>query len=328
MPITSSSTSSSETAAGRGFLCAFIGVAAAAAATVLTCLLVIDPFGTGRLTPIRSTAMQDANPRMAHVARARDMRFDAAVIGNSTVQILSPERLTALTGLSFVQLSIPGTGPMEQAAILRHVAGRPGGGVRAIVLGLDFTWCDAGNAAKPLHPFPFWLHGPNSLTYAVNLFRMESIEAAPRRLEALLLGRRVGRPDGFWDYETIYPPGQSPLEGATGPAPRPAPPMSAARLLSSAIAGVSPSIRIIAVLPPVFTPTAPPQQTAQAREQCRAELAAALGSARPGATLVDIGIDDPLLRDPANFADTVHYRAVIAREIERRLARELSADRR
>jgi hypothetical protein len=321
----SSSTSSFDAGGGRGFLRVFTGVAAAAAGLILAVLLLVDPFATGRMTPIRSTVMQEANPRMAHVARARDPRFDAAVIGNSTVQILSPERLNALTGLSFVQLSIPGTGPMEQAAILHHLARRPVGGVKAIVLGLDFTWCDPANAAKSLHPFPLWLHGPTNFAYAANMFRMESLEAAPRRLEALILGRRVGRADGFWDYETIYRPDQSPREGAAGPAPQLTPPVSAALLLSEVVARVPPSVRLVGVLPPVFTPMAPPLATLHARNACRAELSTALAAARPGTTLVEIDADDPLLRDPANFTDTVHYRAAIAREIERRLALELSS---
>jgi hypothetical protein len=227
--------------------------------------------------------------------------------------------------LSFVQLSIPGTGPMEQASILRHLAKRPAGGVKAIVLGLDFTWCDPANAAKSLHPFPFWLHGPTNLAYAANLFRMESLEAASRRLEALFFGRRVGRADGFWDYETIYRPDQVPGAGATGPAPQPTPPVSAAALLSAVIDEVPPDIRLVGVLPPVFTPTEPPLATLNARGLCRAELAAALAAARPRAALVALGADDPLLRDPANFTDTVHYRAAIAREIERQVARELSS---
>jgi hypothetical protein len=82
------------------------------------------------------------------------------------------------------------------------------------------------------------------------------------------------------------------------------------------------------VFPPVFRPTPPPPETLRSRAQCHGELAAALSAVRPGAVVVDMGQDEPLLRDPANFADAVHYRATIAREIERRLARELSSGRR
>ena len=47
--------------------------------------------------------------------------FNAAVIGNSTGQMIDPFRLSRETDLRFIQLSIPATGPREQLAIMRWV---------------------------------------------------------------------------------------------------------------------------------------------------------------------------------------------------------------
>src|SRR5215207_3469926 len=114
------------------------------AAAILGCLLVIayaiDPFDTGRPGLFAKAGVRPQGPRTAGASRGRDAAFDAAVIGNSHIQLLSPERLKALTGLSFVQLSIVATGPKEQFVVLdwflRHHT-QP----RALVIGADRLWC-------------------------------------------------------------------------------------------------------------------------------------------------------------------------------------------
>ena len=52
------------------------------------------------------------------MSRARDRRFDAAVIGNSRAQLLDPARLSALTRHNFVQLSVPAAHVAEEEAIV------------------------------------------------------------------------------------------------------------------------------------------------------------------------------------------------------------------
>ena len=78
----------------------------------------IDPYDTGRSTLLGKPGIRPQGPWTAAASRGRDQAFDAAIIGNSHIQLLSPERLRETTGLSFVQLSTPGSGPREQFAVL------------------------------------------------------------------------------------------------------------------------------------------------------------------------------------------------------------------
>src|SRR5690349_2853770 len=112
---TSSSISSSE---WRRFVATLLATAAATLLVVYGLLVLLVPFAAGRLTPLSLRGLPASAPRLAVASLGRDPSFDAAIVGNSTVQLLDPERLGALTGRRFVQLSIPGTGPVEQVLVL------------------------------------------------------------------------------------------------------------------------------------------------------------------------------------------------------------------
>ncbi len=126
-------------------------------------------------------------------------------MGNSTSQTLDPDRLNALTGLRFGQAAVPGTGPLEQTAMLEYLGRTRGAGVRAVVLGLDFTWCDAGWMTKGRNPFPLWLYDASLGRYLAGLFRFNSIEALQKRIAALAGYEKPPREDGFWNYELHVP---------------------------------------------------------------------------------------------------------------------------
>ena len=106
--------------------------------------------------------VDDASPRTANASRARDPQFDSAVIGNSTGQLLKPSELSGLTGRSFVQLTVPGTGPREQLAIMDFFV-RQHPQVGALVIVTDASWCQRDPALPMQHPFPFWLYGESTL---------------------------------------------------------------------------------------------------------------------------------------------------------------------
>lgn len=146
-----SSTSSSEPRAGteagadkrfrrwlRVFCAAFFG----GGGLLYLLLLLIDPYDAARFPNFGIVGVDDHNPRMANVSRGRgrDARFDAAIFGNSTGQLIDPHRLNASTGLSFTQLTIPGTGPREQLAVLHWVTSRHPR-AEALVLVIDDSWC-------------------------------------------------------------------------------------------------------------------------------------------------------------------------------------------
>jgi hypothetical protein len=79
--------------------------------TALAAAFVLDPYDTGRSALVERPGVRPQGPRTAGASRGRDLAFNAAVFGNSRIQLLSPERLNGITGLSLVQLSVPGTGP-------------------------------------------------------------------------------------------------------------------------------------------------------------------------------------------------------------------------
>ena len=201
MPIMISSTSSSDRERGRGFIGTFVVVFLGLGLALAALLILLDPYDTARLTPFPKAGMPETGPRVAHASRMRNPEFNAAIFGNSTIQILSPERLDAATGLRFVQLSVPGTGPMEQASMIEHLIRKRGSAIKTMALGLDSTWCDASRSSRTVHPFPFWLYDSNSLTYLTSLVRMDSLEFLPKRIRLLLGKGPFARSDGFWRSE-------------------------------------------------------------------------------------------------------------------------------
>src|SRR3712207_6134716 len=111
MRIMSSSISSSDAGAPwRSFAVTLLTAAALALLGILTAAYLVDPYDTGRSLLLHKPGVRPQGPRTAAASRGRDPAFDSAIIGNSHIQLLSPERLKEKTGLSFVQLSVPASG--------------------------------------------------------------------------------------------------------------------------------------------------------------------------------------------------------------------------
>src|SRR5918993_2049866 len=147
MRITSSSISISDPAGSdlagtwRRFSLVFALSAAAALAGLVSLAYAVDPYDSGRSRLFAKAGVRPQGPRTAGASRGRDPAFDAAIIGNSHIQLLSPERLNALTGLSFLQLSIIATGPKEHLPVLDwFMLQHPE--ARALVIGADRLWCE------------------------------------------------------------------------------------------------------------------------------------------------------------------------------------------
>ncbi len=162
MQTTSSSISSSEplpseASAWRPFATTFALGGVAIMLGLLGLVLFIDPFDRGLFGDgVRGVAEQ--GPRTADASRGRDPAFDGAIIGNSHIQLVSPAALHEATGVPFVSLVVPGTGPREQQVLLDyflHFRQRP---ARGLVIGLDDAWCTGEPALPVSNPFPFWLY--------------------------------------------------------------------------------------------------------------------------------------------------------------------------
>jgi hypothetical protein len=335
-----SSISSSEAARAGGesgarawtrFALLLVGAAAALAALLVAFLYVIDPYDTGRPGWISKPGVRPQGPRTAAASRGRDPAFNAAIFGNSHVQLLSPERLSAGTGLAFVSLIAPATHPREQLALMDWFARHHPGTARAIIIGVDGNWCTPKADLPNEKPFPFWLYERSALAYAAGLMRFDILEEASRRIDWLRKRNpERARPDGYWDYEPNYiglgydvrPDRRAILEK-----PEPAVPANpqgvfpAARKLEAALAGLDPAIRVILVAPPVYRSALPVPGSALARadEACKAAFSQ-VAAARAGTHFLDMRKASLQAQDAGLWFDHTHYRAPIARQVEQAIA--------
>ena len=323
---TSSSDVADATEWGR-WLVVFLGALSLGAALIFAFVLAIDPYDSGRVGILGIRGVDDASPRTANASRARDPQFDSAVIGNSTGQLLKPGELSGLTGKRFVQLTVPGTGPREQLAIMDFFV-RQHRQVGALVIVTDASWCQRDPALGMQHPFPFWLYGESTLDYIGRQFSTRALRLGLRRLMIGLGVRPRSVPDGYWDYEKEGPAELAPVIGSHddgGPAP---PEVSqsfpAIALLDAAIRKLPPDVPVVLLAPPSFASTLPrPGSLAAAEEQaCNAALRK-LVAGRPHSNFISYRVDNELTRDRANFMDLGHYRAAIARRMEQGIAESI-----
>lgn len=297
-------------------------------AGLLAFVLAVDPYDTGRFALLRTRGVPAQIPATAHASRARDPAFDAAILGNSHVQILAPAELTRETNIPFVSLAVPGTGPRETFLLLdyflRHRTKPP----RALVIGIDPYWCRADPEMAMWLPFPSWLYERSVWRYLGGIVRDQSLDDAFKRLLwALGWSKRMrARPDGLWDYDETFvwqperhgpmfaKPVPSGILNDTGRYP-------AIEALGRRLLALPQDLPVVLLMPPVHAVALPPPNSALARSEaaCRAALAE-VARARPAAALVDWRVDRPEVRVAENFIDPTHYRHPISRAVERDLA--------
>ena len=311
----------------RRFIKSLAGAAALLGAAAALFLLAVDPYDRGHgIFAVRGTL--ENGPRTADASRGRDPAFNAAVIGNSHAQMLSPQGLDAAApATAFVQLSVPGTGPREHFVLLDWFARNHGAQARAVVIGVDQAYC-AGDAAMKLeHPFPFWLYDADPLTYAADLFRGRALRSAARRL-LLIAGRKPPvRPDGFWDYsgdytrndawrgtaEAMRAPGYWNQSGA----------FPVIDLLAQKLRVLPAQTRVILYVPPIFAEGLPVTQADMAGERACIAALEGLAQTRARTRLVDLRRDTPQTREPLNFWDITHYAKPLAQSAETQIGAAL-----
>jgi hypothetical protein len=322
------------------FALMLVGVTAGAMVLMLALLFVLDPYDTGRPGLIEKPGVRPQGPRTAAASRGRDPAFNAAIFGNSHVQLLSPERLNAQTGLGFVSLIAPATHPREQLVLMdwfvRHRSEKNQTAAKAIVIGIDGNWCTPNAALPNEKPFPFWLYERSLVKYAGGLVRFDILEEATRRIDWLRKkAPERARPDGYWDYEPNYiglgydvrPDRRAMLEKPTPAVPaNPSAQFPAAGALGVALAGLAPAIRVVLVVPPVYRSALPEAGSAlsQADEACKAAFRK-LAAARAGATFLDFRVASPEARDASAWFDHTHYRRAVAEKVENAIAAALGA---
>jgi hypothetical protein len=341
----SSSTSSSEpfavssapsdAAAWAGFARILLATAALVTAAILALAVLLDPYDTGRTPFAFERGVRPQGPRTAAASRARDPAFNAAIFGNSHVQLLSPQGLSAATGTAFVSLIAPATGPRETLVLidwfLRHHKRPPA----ALVIGIDSYWCTANPELPNEKPFPFWLYSPSFRDYVFGLMRFDLLEEIPRRLGRLVSGKgERARPDGYWDYEPNYRllgyetdpairarlavPADTSGGNTTGFFP-------AATRLEALLRAAPAETALVLLRPPVYATALPaPGSPAKSADAACTQAFAGLAARRPRSALIDWRVDRPELHDPALFFDHTHYAQRIARLVEADIAAALA----
>ena len=308
----------------RRWLHRSVAAAVALPAMAFAAVALIDPYDTGRPVPLGLRGTPADSPRFAHVARARDPKYQAAILGNSHVQLLSPRRLRQATGLETVSLTVPGSGVREKEALLawfmRHRREAPA----LLVVGVDEFECHPGETLLQTNPFPFWLYDVADGAYLGGLFNTRSIGSAAERVALAVRGRLAPPDDGYWDYEagrtwTRPALGTNRTAGGTPRVPERFP---GVERLGQALSSLPAATRVVLVRPPVHDTLRPAPGTAAARADmaCRDALMA-LAARRGRTILLDYRDDDPTWADPEHFWDDSHYRRPVAERIERDIAR-------
>ena len=318
--------------AWRGFVLRYVASFVGALVLVFAFILLVDPYDSGRFPSIGIAGISDATQRTENVSLGRSARFDAAIFGNSHGQLIDPERLSQLTGLSVVQLAIPGANPPEQISVL-HWFIRHHGRIGGLVLAVDPRWC--GDDPQPWKWFPFWLYGDSDLAYLANMLSTRSIDAAARRIKNAFGLVHPSDPRGYDDYERGVTAGYHfDFPPAVPPPPAAAVAAAAAAYadrrfpaidwLAGELKAVAADTPTVILFPPQYASTFPASADAAGLlRACKARVAGLVaGSPRRG--FLDFLVESEITRTRANFLDEEHYRAPVAREVEHAIARVLT----
>ena len=300
------------------------------AALAVALIAALDPYDTGRFALFGEYGVPGFGQRLTAASLARQPDTEAAILGNSTMQLVSPVRLSELTGWRFVSLTMTYSGPAEQVPtarwLLRHHDGTGGPALKGLVIGLDDTWCQADGKLDTPEPFPYWLYGDSRLDYLRGLVNMRGIDAAVHKLRVMFGAERPLRRDGYHDFEPEIAAREAAaaLDFDRGSRPTAAPGngnFAAIPLLRDILPGIPPTTALALVFVPHYYIDLPVPGSAAAREwaDCKAKFHE-LADSRPNTTVLDFRVDDEIARDRRNFWDRNHYRMPIARFIEKQIA--------
>jgi hypothetical protein len=286
----------------------------------------IDPYDTGRSPFSREPDLRGQKEVNATASVGRNPKYEAAVIGNSTIALIMPSRLTALTGIPFAQLSVPGAQIPEQLTIIDWFMKHHVGTAKALVIAVNRdTWCAHDPTQTGNSPFPFWRFSDSAFEYLAGLISMSSAEQAGRRLGLVRGSKTEPALDGYWDYEPLY-------AGLLADLPRRRevlsqrvkeqqgfadPSFPGVQALDRKLAALPADLSVVLVFPPVFTAKQPRPGTPRHRsEQACRQRFIDFAADRPKTAIVDWWNDRRELKSPEVFIDQIHYRHPIARTME------------
>jgi hypothetical protein len=323
----------SSAAGWRRFLQVFAGVLAGLIAIALTLLFWANPYRNIPFAPT-DRPLKDVNQRYLYPAVARDVRFDSAVFGTSSIRLLNPADLEAEFGGRFAELAMNNATAYEQTRIARlflEIRAQQGLPVRTLIFGIDQVWCGRGDTYQRFtdNPFPPWMydHDPwNDLLYIVN---GKAVEIAAR-IVGWQLGLNPGEHYDSAGYANFLPPrsaydpvrarkniyGQAtprPIEAVEPPvritgADRASWQFPTHPLMVDLLATVPAETRIIFAFVPyhVIQQPQPGSRRAVVYAECKGRFVA-MAAQRPDAMVVDFMRPSPITTTDDNYWDPLHY---------------------
>ncbi|MCJ2139801.1 hypothetical protein [Methylobacterium sp. E-066] len=312
-----------QRAAWAGFTRVFLTAVVLLGLAIIGAVASLDPYGLRAGPGHPPGPIMDTNQRLSYPQIARGGPFDAAVFGTSTARLLDPVALDAAFDARFANLAVNAATPDEQIRLAElFLAHRP---VKAVLFGLDTTWCAADPPARTANAFPDWLYEAGAPWGVLRQASLRSVTiAAQTGLARLGLARPRIRPDGYAVFtppDALYDPVRARAHIRAGapdpaaPADRPDAPMPALARLDALLRRVpAGALKLVAFMPVHAAAQGPPGTPAGRRETaCKARVAE-IGS-RHGAVVVDFRMPSPVTTQDRNYWDALHYRLPVAARI-------------
>ena len=292
-------------------------------------VIMVDPWDALPLSPPMHRVPISSNARFSFPALARSERFDSVVLGTSTSRLLQPATLDREFGGRFVNLSMNSATAWEQTQML-GVFLRAHPHPRAVLIGIDATWCGAEAAQLTERSFPAWMYTERRWAGYREMLSPYAVQEAVNQL-AVIVGwkaRRYGL-DGYTRFvppDEAYDPGRVDAAFArwsrtddTVAAPQERYPLPALELLGPALERMA-GTRVLLFFPPISMEQqgASGSRAAGRWAACKravAELAAGR------AEVLDFMIRSVITESRSNYWDPLHFREAVAARVAVLLAR-------
>ena len=333
-----SSISSSE-AAWRRFATALLLAACVPGVVVYLFIVLVDPWG---MLPVHLPLARvpiSTNARFSFPALAVSPRFDSVIVGTSTSRLLRPAMLDGPFGARFANLAMNSATAWEQDEILSLFA-RSHPDARAVIVGLDAAWCQAGPGSPRLtgRAFPVWMYqGAGALGF-LHMFSLYALQEAFNQLAASIgIKRSRYGSDGYTNFlppDRAYDRGRVDALFARWGSVSRAPPARSPLLpyvegLGSLLSTLPAASVKILFFPPITVETmgVPGSGVRAAWDACKRD-AALVASKVPNARVMDFALDNAIDRSRENFWDPIHYRVAIANSVMRSLGQSVQGSNR
>lgn len=303
--------SAADTQPWRKWLVAFLGTTVALGIAVYAAVVLIDPFATGRFTPIKSIELASNNARLLKAGLVRDPRFDGAIFGSSTGYPLDPKRIGDASGWRVAQFAIPASLPPSQLRVARAYQRFHRDQASLQIYVLDHFWCRPGDPASGgWGAFPDWVYESSDSEYLSRILFPEGIKTAAQRVGMWLgFAKPVAREDGFL-FKDMVPIPRAQLLTRARPRTDDAPGAGfpALELLAQHVAALPANVRVAFVFAPPHLSMIPVADSpADARLQACKTRARQIAAARGSSAWLDLMTENEISRDENNYFDEVHY---------------------